>query len=214
VSTKSETTRERILEAACGLFAASGFKGTTTQQICERAGANIAAVNYYFQGKLKLYKQVWAHLAEADGVRWRRHTTGLRTDEERLRAFIRIRVEGILSDGPESRFPRLIHWEMGDPTAAHEELVTRHLHPKRRWFMQVVREIVGADIDDRTVHLAGFCIQSPLVHLLEMRARPRPTHPQGHRWPDQTPEALVETLYTFALAGLRELALQRRVGED
>lgn len=44
-------TRSRILDAAEGLFAVHGFDGTSVRAICNAAGANVAAVHYYFQGK-------------------------------------------------------------------------------------------------------------------------------------------------------------------
>jgi hypothetical protein len=70
--------------------------------------------------------------------------------------------------------------------------------------MDLVREIVGPHVSDRVVKLAGFCIHSPLIHLSEMRLRPNaPMPPDGG--PTADPEALVETVYTFALGGLHEL---------
>ena len=50
-SDDANDTRDRILRAASDLFAATGFKGTTLREITERAGANLAAVNYYFRSK-------------------------------------------------------------------------------------------------------------------------------------------------------------------
>ena len=44
-------TRDRILRAASDLFATTGFNGATLREITERAGANLAAVNYYFRTK-------------------------------------------------------------------------------------------------------------------------------------------------------------------
>ena len=56
---ENPTTRQRLLESACDLFAAKGFTKATNKEICDRAGANIAAVNYYFGSKQNLYGGAW-----------------------------------------------------------------------------------------------------------------------------------------------------------
>jgi AcrR family transcriptional regulator len=50
-----EDPRRRLLEAAGQIFAEKGFEGATVREIKDRAGVNIAAVNYYFQSKERLY---------------------------------------------------------------------------------------------------------------------------------------------------------------
>lgn len=57
---ESTGTRQRILDAALHVFAQRGFDGATLKEITERAGANIAAVNYYFSAKDELARQVLA----------------------------------------------------------------------------------------------------------------------------------------------------------
>ena len=53
-------------DAAGEIFAERGFDGTTVRDICQRAGANIAAVNYYFGDKQRLYVE-----AVVQAHRWR-----------------------------------------------------------------------------------------------------------------------------------------------
>jgi len=47
--------RERLLLAALRLFAENGFTKTSTRAIAQQAGANIAAISYYFGDKAGLY---------------------------------------------------------------------------------------------------------------------------------------------------------------
>jgi len=51
-------TRERVLAAAMQVFAERGFDGATLREITAMAGANIAAVNYYFRSKDELIRHV------------------------------------------------------------------------------------------------------------------------------------------------------------
>jgi AcrR family transcriptional regulator len=55
-----------IMKAATQLFAALGYDGTSTRQIADAAGLNIATVNYHVGGKRELYLAVMerAHQAE------------------------------------------------------------------------------------------------------------------------------------------------------
>src|SRR5215468_3936372 len=51
-------TRTELLEAAGHVFAEKGFDRATGKEICERAGANSAAINYYFGGMDGLHAAV------------------------------------------------------------------------------------------------------------------------------------------------------------
>jgi len=51
----SGKSRAAILKAARALFAKLGFRGATTRAIAQRAGVNIAMVNYFFESKEKLF---------------------------------------------------------------------------------------------------------------------------------------------------------------
>jgi AcrR family transcriptional regulator len=51
-------TKTRILQAAIELFELHGVRGASIRDICSKADANIAAVNYYFGGKDALYTEV------------------------------------------------------------------------------------------------------------------------------------------------------------
>lgn len=55
----SSETKTRLLDAAEGLFADYGFRGTSLRQITQAAEANIAAVNYHFESKDGLLRAVF-----------------------------------------------------------------------------------------------------------------------------------------------------------
>ncbi|MCK5427639.1 MAG: helix-turn-helix transcriptional regulator, partial [Thermodesulfovibrionia bacterium] len=51
-------TKQRILDATEFLFARKGFRGTSLREITNRAGVNLAAVNYHFGSKKTLLEAV------------------------------------------------------------------------------------------------------------------------------------------------------------
>jgi len=53
-----QSTRAQLLEVAGQVFSEKGFAGATGKEICERSGANSAAVVYHFGGMDNLYRAV------------------------------------------------------------------------------------------------------------------------------------------------------------
>lgn len=54
----TESTEERIKQAARKLFTQNGFAATRTRDIAKEAGINLALLNYYFRSKQKLFDLV------------------------------------------------------------------------------------------------------------------------------------------------------------
>ena len=59
LSTRTFSTKDRILGAAEELFAQHGFAGTSLREVTGRADVNIAAVNYHFGSKDNLINEVF-----------------------------------------------------------------------------------------------------------------------------------------------------------
>ena len=66
---QAPTTQESILQAATSLFSEKGINGTTTREIAELAGVNIAALHYHWGGKEDLLKAVYQKVIEELMVR-------------------------------------------------------------------------------------------------------------------------------------------------
>lgn len=58
------TIEKRILDAAEGVFAESGFSGATTAEIAKRAHIPKANLHYYFRTKEELYQRVLTNIIE------------------------------------------------------------------------------------------------------------------------------------------------------
>jgi AcrR family transcriptional regulator len=201
-------TRRRLLEASAELFAESGFDGVTVRDICLKAGANVAAVNYHFGDKLALYTQVVEMAIEAI----RKNSAGSMqpaagaSAEERLAWYIHGQLERVTRARQGSWVFRLMHREMDNPTPALDRMVREAIRPRHEYLNRIVGELMRAPGDDPRVRAVIASIQGlPMLLMREpIVARLVPA------W-KPTPEAIrqLADLFTrFTLAGIRGLAEQ------
>jgi TetR/AcrR family transcriptional regulator, regulator of cefoperazone and chloramphenicol sensitivity len=158
-SSESDTTRERIAIAAGEIFAERGFDGTTVRDICQRAGANIAAVNYYFGDKQRLYVE-----AVCQAHRWRMEQFPLppwaeeTPAETKLADFILTFVRRVRT-GPDGTWhSKLMMREMANPTAACAELVQSSIRPQFEILLQILRALMPDDSTQDELRLTAFSI--------------------------------------------------------
>ena len=88
VETSEESTREKILNAAGEVFAEEGFEGATIRAITERAGVNVAAVNYHFRDKAELYTKVVLEACSVQAALRDAMADAAGSPEDRLRSIV------------------------------------------------------------------------------------------------------------------------------
>jgi AcrR family transcriptional regulator len=153
-----DQTRQKILESAGKCFAEKGFTSTTVREICGLAGVNIAAVNYHFGDKRRLYieavKQAHCHKGEPPQFNWDRTTAA----EQKLEEFVRGMMSRILDDQEPSWQVELLMREMARPTEACVELVRSFIGPMFDTLLSIVSEILPPDLPLIERHLHAFTI--------------------------------------------------------
>jgi len=145
---RPDSTEHRVLSAACKVFALKGFHEATIAEICEAAGANIAAVNYYFRSKENLYVEAWRH-AFARSVAAHPPDGGVPADappEERLCGRIQSIIQRI-SD-PDCWELEIVHKEMANPTGLLTDTMHESIEPIQAAFELVVRDLLGPQATD------------------------------------------------------------------
>jgi TetR/AcrR family transcriptional regulator, regulator of cefoperazone and chloramphenicol sensitivity len=155
----SDKTRDRILEAAGELFAERGFESTTVRDICHAAGANVAAVNYYFGDKERLYVEavVRAHKWRLDQAQLPDWDDGT-PPREKLADFVATFFRRVLG-GPEDTWrTRLVMREIMQPSAACAEIAQSNIRPQFEILQAILRELLPAGTSDEQLHLTAFSI--------------------------------------------------------
>lgn len=151
-------TRARLLKAACEVFAERGYQDAKITEICRKGRSNVASVSYYFGDKAGLYLEVWQALFEKFAENFP-HDMGVESEElpeERLRQYIR-RMAVEFSNKSETLLPRLYLRELVRPTGLADDVWRRMIAPRRRWLMDLIREVLGPVFSDETV---AFCEMS------------------------------------------------------
>jgi AcrR family transcriptional regulator len=165
-----DATKVRLLEAAGEEFADKGFETARIRTICERAGANIAAVNYHFGDKEQLYVQAVLD-AHVCGVQGEESTEVLGAEpREQLRAFIHHFLCRVLAiNDPDDWRHRLLLREMLHPTAASDVLIREAIRPKFDRLKQILRSFCP-DADERKLHALAFSVIGQCLHYKMARA--------------------------------------------
>ena len=197
-------TRERLLETACSVFAAKGYQDASIAEICDRAGANVAAVNYHFGGKDALYAEVWRHTFETfmqayplDG--------GLPADappEERLFARVHALLQRVFDDGRVGQCFRIGLRELVNPSAALENTRRELIGPHRKHTQALVRELLGSGASDEDVLFCEISIINQCLSVNFFKERRKFVLGREHV-PDAEVENLARHITRFSLGGIR-----------
>jgi TetR/AcrR family transcriptional regulator, regulator of cefoperazone and chloramphenicol sensitivity len=160
IMNKKPTKKERLIMEAAPIFAEKGFRDTTVAEICEAAGANIAAVNYYFGDKESLYDEVWRYAFRVTSTTYPIDAgiSGEVTVEESLYRYAFAVLSRIFSEGSAGLFPRLLNQEMASPTLALDKIATEALFPQSRLVEQAIRAFLGASCDEHVIWLCKHSV--------------------------------------------------------
>jgi TetR/AcrR family transcriptional regulator, regulator of cefoperazone and chloramphenicol sensitivity len=200
-------TRQRLLDEASKAFAEKGFRDTTVAEICRRARANIAAVNYHFGSKKVLYREAWLH-AHRRTLEAFPPDGGVSADapaEQRLKGRIRSMLQRTLSeDGLEFR---IMDHELATPTGLLGQVFQDTVRPLAEAMENIVGDLLGGHGDERSVQLCAVCIIGPCMQVMR-RVRLQKSQGQLPWFSADMIEGMVRHFSTFALAGIREIRRQ------
>ena len=211
IDSESSHTEARLLEAAGEIFAEFGYRAATVRQICEKAGANVAAVNYYFGDKEQLYLAVLRSVpdAHAEKYPYPRGLSNNASAEELLRAYIESLLHRVFDTGRPGWHAKIIAREMVEPTRALDSLLEQVARPLHQKLAAIVRQLLGSEADDDDVRLCALSIMGQCVYYHHARAVIARLYPE-HKNDAEDIVRLVHHITEFSLAALRDIAQKRQ----
>ena len=196
----ADNTRTRLLKAAAEVFAEHGYENATIRQICTRADANVALVNYHFGDKLELYTEVLRFcLQPGTGFTLPQATAD---PSAALRQIIGAMVERAFETGDQAnlRF-RLMLNEFVRPSGATARIVDVILRPVYDRLREIAGVILQLPPDDEKTRLCVHSILGQVAHFAHSRQVLGLLWPEMKMTPSQR-ELVADHITEFSLAYL------------
>jgi AcrR family transcriptional regulator len=194
-------TRQRVLDAAGEVFAEQGYRAATVRSICERAGANVAAINYYFGDKDRLYEAVVRLAQDSALMQYPPHAAPDATAEEKLHAFVRSLLLRVLDEGRPAWHGKLMAREMVEPTHVLDVIVKETLRAQFELLSGIVRTLLGGRAGGEQVRLCASSIVGQCLFYRHAQPVIQRMFPQQRQGPREI-ERLAEHITRFSLAAM------------
>lgn len=202
-------TREKLLEAAAEVFADRGYYKATIREICRRANANVAAVNYTFGDKLGLYTEVLRTSVKAPEMgKLTEVLDAAKSPEELLRSLIRARLQSLFAGNrPDWAFRIMMH-EFSQPTPAMARVVDEGKRLVFKRALKAVGQILGLPPEHERTRLSINSIIGQVLFYTFSRPVLSRLQPELELGPEQL-ERIADHIVEFSLAALHEMAREK-----
>jgi AcrR family transcriptional regulator len=157
----SETTREKMKEAAARLFYTQGYHGTSVRHIAEQANVNIALVSYYFGGKKGLFELLMTDFLEG-------YLQAMKVDEEKIKSqdardqLLTMMHSLLCYQQKHYHLARMVHREMTMDSILVRELMSTYLRKEKHDVEKIIRKgmregrFIGQPVDFVLIQIRGM----------------------------------------------------------
>ena len=206
-----DATVRHIVAQAGALFAERGYADTTSKAICERAGVNMAAVNYHFGSRDGLYlvllKEVHREVMSLDFVRQIGHSAAPPSEK------LYLLIEGLLRATYDAKSWHIRLWarELLAPSPLLAQIMQEDTLPKFEVLREVIMELTGLSVDEPELLRSVLSVIGPvlLLLILDRRIETPIQALYSHRVED-----MARHMHTFTIAGLGAVSARKGIPTD
>ncbi len=137
---RSIVTQQKLLDAAVQAFSESGFKGTSTRDIADRAGVHHPLITYHFKNKDQLWRAAAERIFREFNVALVKAMADIPESRPRARAEIFIRTYVRYAHN-QPALHKFILQESSHPSARLNWLIEHHLKPLFEIVVKSLREL-------------------------------------------------------------------------
>jgi TetR/AcrR family transcriptional regulator len=142
---RSIVTQQKLLDAAVQAFSESGFKGTSTRDIADRAGVHHPLITYHFKNKDQLWRAAADRIFREFNVSLVKAMAEIPESRPKARAEMFIRTY-VRYAHKQPALHKFILQESSHPSARLDWLVEHHLKPLFDIVVQSLRELQNLGI--------------------------------------------------------------------
>ena len=207
VDISSLNTKERLILAAGKLFAEKGFKETTVREIAELADANVAAVNYHFGDKEKLYDEIVGHMLTEIKTRYP-SGFGIEPAMETSKKFRTYTLNFLLrrmDPDREAWKGKFFAQEMLDPKPATVEAINQLKMEDYGVLQPIIVEALGPSVSPDKVALCAASVISQGAFWAMMHGHQAPAPFREEPLTRERIEELADHITEFSMAALTAL---------
>ncbi|MFW6011580.1 MAG: TetR/AcrR family transcriptional regulator [Desulfosalsimonas sp.] len=214
MSDHGENTRQRLLDHAEKLFAEKGFTGVSIREITAMADCNLAAVNYHFGGKKKLYLAVfrerWAERGGKVRQAFMQSIKGCEKPvlEDVVCAMAKAFIQGPLTDSERRIHIQLMQRELSDPGEALDMIVEEVMRPFIGQLAEFIEPRLKRGVSRQRLELNILSIIG--VTLYFSLARPVVSRITGKTYDGKFKSELVSHITDFSMQGIQALTMEGR----
>lgn len=201
----AKNTRQKLIDAALEVFAEQGYQNSTVQQIVERAGTNIAAINYHFGDKASFYGHVVTHALAQTSCAEAADFGENQSPEEQLHIFIKWFVRNATGINSQPSFLDSVHiQEMMNPSPVLDLIVENFIRPNHMKLRAIVKALLPSDATEQQIRHHCFSVIGQCLHYKFAR----PVMERLYKDIDFTTEyadELARHIANVSLAGMRAM---------
>jgi TetR/AcrR family transcriptional regulator, regulator of cefoperazone and chloramphenicol sensitivity len=203
--------RQQLLHTALKLFAEKGFAKTSTREIAQAAGANIASISYYFGDKAGLYRAAFTEPMGCGGDDIALFDQPGFTLRQSLEGFVGSFLAPMKQGELVQQCTRLHFREMLEPTGLWAEEFENGIKPAHAALVAVLSRHLGVTRPDDDLHRLAFNIAGLALQLFITRDCVQAIRPQLLASP-QAIDAWAGRIVAYAEAMVGIEAAQRGAG--
>ena len=200
------STKDKIMDIAEEMFLVHGFDGVSVRDITKAAGANVASVNYHFNSKRDLYREVFKRkLRKLSKERMGQLQKAFAdkeapTLEEVIRSIVSIFLNDFLSSDKSMKLLTILSNEMSETGVARDIFLEESIFPMHKLVRTNIKKAYPR-LSDEKVTLCISSIFGQIFHFVRARAVIRRT--VGREYDSAFIKDLIDHITDFSVRGIR-----------